>query len=143
MKAKLIHMSRLTKFAFWAESVLSQFAGFLIQFFTPLAPFILVTTLLVFIDQFTGRRAAKKRGEQITSGGMKRTIEKLALYLLSLVAAEAVYRVFLMQSIPQAHLTYGVAAQIAFTELKSNLENVGEVTGTKINLITMIRFWKR
>jgi len=136
-------MSRLAKFAFWVETLLSQFAGFLIHFFTPIAPFIIVTTLLVFIDQYTGRRAARKRGEQITSGGMKRTIEKLALYMLSLVAAEAVYRVFLMQTIPSAHLTYGVAAQIAFTELKSNLENVAEVTGTRVNLVAMIRFWKR
>ena len=143
MRTKLIHMNRLIKVAFWFEALASQVAGFTLAFLSPIYPFIAVTTLLVFVDQWTGRQAARKRGEPMTSRGMLRTIEKLLLYLAALIAAEAVYRVFLRDHLPSFHLTYGVAAQIAFTELKSNLENIGTVTGTRIDISALWRGMKR
>mgnify|MGYP003441559922 CR=1 FL=1 len=143
MKTKLIHMNRIVKIAFWFEAMASQIAGFALAFLSQIYPFIAVTTLLVFVDQFTGRAAARKRGETMTSRGMLRTVEKLMLYLAALITAEAVYFVFLKEKLPSFHITYGVAAQIAFTELKSNFENIGTVTGTTINLTELIRAFKK
>jgi len=134
MKTKLINMQRLAKIAFWIEAILSQFAGFLIHFFSPIAPFIALTTLLVFADQFTGRRAARKRGESMTSRGMYRTVEKLALYLVLILTSEAVYLVMIADTMPMLHITYGVMVQIAGVELKSNVENVNSANGTNINI---------
>jgi hypothetical protein len=137
MKTKLISMSRLAKFAFWVEALSSQLAGFMIQFFTPIAPFVALTTFLVFADQFTGRRAA------MTSRGMFRTVEKLTLYLVVIFAAEAVYRVMIADTIPTLHITYGVMAQIAGVELKSNIENVNSANGANININVFLRMFTK
>lgn len=132
-------MSRLAKIAFWVEAAASQLAGIAVHFLTPIAPFIALTTFLVFADQFTGRRASRKRGEPITSRKMLRTVEKLALYLVVILAAEGVYIVMLQKAIPMLHITYGIMAQICAVELKSNVENLNTVIGTKISIAEGIR----
>jgi hypothetical protein len=143
MKTKLIHMNRLAKLAFWIEAMLSQFAGFFVAFITPLAPFALLTIFFVFADQYTGRQAARKRGEEITSKGIRRTVEKLGLYIGIMLLAEGFWYVFLRGLPFPVPLTYGVAIQICYAELVSNLENASQITGKKIAIPPITDIIKR
>ena len=126
-----------------AKAAASLFLGAALAFVVPLIPFLLMIFALVALDFFTGVRAAKARKEAITSGGMKRTIEKTSLYFAAILLSEGMVQVFF----PSLPVTYIVATYIALTEFKSNIENIGTATGTdiwksilsKIGLFKMIR----
>lgn len=119
--------------AIWIKSkaVFSLFFGLVFGFLLPLLPFLGMVCALVATDFFTGVRAAKKRGEKITSGGMKRTVEKTVLYFAAIILSEGMVQVFF----PGVPLTYVVSTYIALTEFKSNIENISSATGVDL--------WKR
>lgn len=97
--------------------------------------FITVITLTV-ADLICGLLAARKRGELITSAGLKRTLGKIALYEVALALAYLA-QVFLIGPIlPAANI---VAAVIGMTELKSVLENLDTISGGSILKIVIAR----
>lgn len=116
-----------TTLTFW-EGYIYAFLSWLSSFIAPLYPFVILIIFLLFADFISGTRAAKKRGEKITSGGFRRTVEKFILYFFAILAAEGMAKVF-MPSVP---ITYIVSFTIAATEFKSVLENVEGVTGAGI-----------
>lgn len=134
MKDKLICMDKFSKIAAWIEICGYQAAGFLFSFFMPVAGFIAGMTVFVVLDQFTGRKAARHRGEQIDSKGMRRTVSKILLYSSSMIGSHLMWYLFLKDSPFDLQLVYGTALQICATELVSINENVKEVTGTGIKL---------
>jgi phage-related holin len=89
--------------------------------------------MLVFADAVTGVVAAKKRGERITSRGFFRTVQKIVVYMVAILACEGVRLVF----VPGIPVTYTAAAAISVTELKSILENTRTVSG--VNIFTQIK----
>lgn len=113
------------------KAVLALVGGIIVAFLIPLIPFLGMVFVLVFVDLLTGIRAARKRKEDITSGGMKRTIEKITLYFAAIMLSEGMSQVFFAG----APITYVVATYIALTEFKSNIENISTVTG--------IDLWKK
>lgn len=118
---------RFLESGFWS-GFLSAIAGWATSFLVPAAPFLGIVVFLVLADWITGVTAAKRRGEKITSKGFRRTVEKMLLYFISILASEGMRRVFAV-NIP---ITYMAALAIAVTEFKSNIENVESVTGVKI-----------
>jgi hypothetical protein len=97
-------------------------------FLAPVMGFILLSLVMVGVDFFSGVKAARVRGERITSHGYRRTLDKFTLYTTSILLSEGLEWVFFdNQFIP---LTYTVAGFICVTELKSNFENMGVITGT-------------
>lgn len=106
----------------------SAIAGWMSAFLVPLGPFLGIVVFLVVCDLVTGLRAATKRGEVITSTGLRRTIEKIILYFIALLLSEGMKVVF----VPAAPVTYVTAFAIAITEFKSNIENIEAVTGVKV-----------
>jgi hypothetical protein len=76
----------------------------------------------------TGTVAAKHRGEVIHSRGLRRSIVKITLYFTAILLSEGFEKVFGLD----IDISYMVAGLIAITEFKSNLENIGEVTGIDI-----------
>ena len=104
-------------------------AAWLLAFVTPIAGFLALLTALVTADFLTGTRAARVRGEAITSKGYRRTVEKFLFYAIAILLAEGMEHVFFGQS-HYLPLTYIVSAFICVTEFKSNLENIGTITGT-------------
>ena len=103
-------------------------------FIMPIYQFLLIVGALVAADFATGAWKAVKNNVKFTSGGMKRTVEKTALYFVAIIASYGVEWVFISGG-PQPWkygLTYVAAGFIAATELKSILENVGEATGIGI-----------
>lgn len=100
-------------------------------FIAPVQGFLIFTLCLVICDTYTGIRAAKKRGEKIRSRGLRRTTEKFVMYMIAIMLAEGATKVF---NIPVQYfpITYIVSAWIAYHELKSNYENISEVTGVDL-----------
>ena len=107
---------------------LAWIGGTMISFFVEIAPFIYITFLLVFVDMYTGVRAARKRGEKISSKGFFRTVEKLLIYGSTIIVCESVTKVFLIP-LP---ITYKGALAIVITEMKSVAENMKYITGVDI-----------
>ena len=112
----------------WFTTYTSVVLGWVSSLMIPIAPFIGLSIFLVFTDLYSGTRAAKKRGEQITSKGLSRTVEKIVLYFFCLLASELMTKVFHLP-IP---VTYIAAMAICMTEFKSMLENVNTVTNVNI-----------
>lgn len=102
--------------------------GTLMPFFLNIAPFIYISFLLVFVDLYTGVRAAKKRGIPITSKGFFRTVEKLLIYGSTIIVLQSITKVF---EIPLP-LSYMGALAIVITEMKSFAENMKYLTGVDI-----------
>jgi phage-related holin len=97
-------------------------------FISPIVPMLLFVGFLVMADLFTGTKAAIKRGEIIHSKGLARSVSKITLYFIAILLSRGMEVVF-FENIPVTSLTAGY---IALAEFKSNLENIGEYTGTDI-----------
>lgn len=115
----------------YLKLLLTAFGSWLLAFVLPSASFLIFTVVLVFADLCTGTMAAKHRGETIHSRGLRRSVSKIVLYLLAILLSEGFEKVFELH----IDISYMVAGLISITELKSNMENIGEVTG--------IDFWSK
>lgn len=97
-------------------------------FLSPVKDLMFSVLVLVLADLITGVWAAKKRGECLTSRGLRSTIAKVISYQLAMILSWIVEAKFL----PLIPITKAVAGLIAITELKSNLENLHCVTGLNL-----------
>ena len=80
---------------------------------------------LVAADLLTGIWAAHKRGEKLTSWGLRKTVSKVLAYELAIVLAyvmEANFLAFLP-------VVKTIAGYIAAVEFKSATENLSKITG--------------
>ena len=98
------------------------------SFIVPVESFLLFTVCLVFADMITGILAARHRNEKIHSRGMRRTITKCVSYYLVILCSQGFVNVFGVTD----YLVWAMAFLITITEFKSLIENVEEITGTKI-----------
>lgn len=118
---------RLLEFEYYVHAF-NILAAWLVSFVTPVWPFIMLSTMLVLVDLYTGTRAAKKRGETLTSRGYKRTVEKIVLYFAAIILSEATWYVFKLP----LDITYIAAFTICLSEIKSIFENIHTITGVNI-----------
>lgn len=121
--AAMVFISKI-KTSVW-YGYIAAVLGVVISFILPIAPFLYLTIAIVLVDMVTGIRAAKKRGEKITSAGFSKTVEKFVLYTLAILLSEGIRNV-LFEALP---ITYVVTTIIVLTEFKSILENIESVTG--------------
>ena len=64
------------------RNLLTQFWAWIVLFFTPLLPLMIIITISVIFDTFVGRWYAKNKGELITSEKTRKGItSKLMIYL--------------------------------------------------------------
>ena len=101
----------------------------LIVVFAPIQAAVITTFTLIILDLVTGIMAAKKRGEPISSSGLKRTVGKILLYEISIVAAFLVQQYLTGDLFPASKL---VTAMIGLVELSSILENMNTLNGSPI-----------
>lgn len=135
MKTKSYGMDRLRDILFSGyESVITAVLAFGAAFFAPVWPFIAGMTFMIIVDQYTGRKAARARNEEISSSGKKRTVQKFVLYALAILGAEAINWMFFKALPFPVPITYWVAFQIIWTEYTSIIENVRQVTKVEIDL---------
>ena len=110
------------------DAMLGGLFGLALGFIMPIWPFIATAIALVIADTVTGVIASKKRGEDFSAPTFYRTSQKIAVYMVSILACEGVRVVF----VPGIPVTYTAAAAICVTELKSILENTRTVSGVNI-----------
>lgn len=101
----------------------------LLAVFAPIKAIIIVTGVLIFADTITGIIAAKKRGEVISSAGLRRSVTKSAVYLTAVCMGFLVEHYMMDNIMPISKI---VAGLISAVELKSILENLDSINGNPI-----------
>ena len=112
---------------YWIGVIFTMFS-WISSFIMSVATFLSFTLIIVLVDLYTGRMAAKHRGEAIKSSGYRQSVKKYVLYMIGILISELFIRVF---SLP-IPLTYMVAGVVALTEIKSIFENIETVTGVDL-----------
>lgn len=105
----------------WAFKI----AFWLFIFTRPTHDSMLAVLALVVADLIAGIWAAKKRGEKITSYGLRRTASKVLAYEMVVLCSWIVEQQF----VPGIPLMKAMAGFCAIAELKSVTERLGEITG--------------
>lgn len=109
------------------EQALHYFKPLLEQF-NQLKPLITALIFLIIFDFITGTRKAKSKGQELNSGGFRRSVSKLTEYSIAILASH----IFTWMFDLDFFLSYYVALYICGIELKSIWENVSETTGVGI-----------
>lgn len=94
--------------------------------FAPIKAVIAVTGVLIMADTLTGMAAARKRGEKISSAGLRRTVTKSLVYLTAVCMGFLVEKYMIDEFMPISKIVSGV---ISLVELKSILENLDVING--------------
>jgi hypothetical protein len=105
------------------------FVGLLMGSIAVLAPIkaiMIVVGLLIFADLILGIWASIKRGEEIKSSAMRRTISKLVVYQVAIITGFLCETYLLGGTIPISKL---VGAAIGMVEIKSIFENSNSILG--------------
>lgn len=105
----------------WVLTILAVFA--------PIKAVLITALVLVIADLLTGVAAAYKRGEMITSAGLKQSIVKAVVYELALILGYIAEHYLIGNALPATNV---VGALIGITELKSCLENLDSIYGAPI-----------
>lgn len=100
----------------------------------PIKPLILACGVLILADMITGMMAAKKRGENINSAEMRRSLTKMVVYQVAIISGFVLEKYMLGQLVPVAKIVGGV---IGMVEFKSILENVSTIAGQDIVKLVM------
>lgn len=100
----------------------------LANFVAPVWYTILLVFFMVVVDLFTGIRAARFRGEAINSKGLRRTVEKITIYTLYILALHGIQLVYELPNV----VVYVLSGVIVVTELLSISENIEIVTGVPL-----------
>lgn len=97
--------------------------------FAPIKELILVTILLILVDLVSGVLAARKKGKQINSAGLRRTFTKFTVYMTGICIGFLVETYMLHGFIPVAKIAAGL---ISVVEMKSVLENLDVINGNPV-----------
>ena len=108
---------------------LKSFLIAILAVFAPIKAVIIVTGVLVVADLITGLFAAHKRGEKITSAGLRRTVTKTAVYLSAVCLGFLVEKYMIDSMLPISKLVSGI---IGIVELKSLMENLNVIYGSDL-----------
>jgi FtsH-binding integral membrane protein len=93
----------------------------MVAIFAPEKAAICTALVLILIDLVTGVWAAKKRGEAITSSGLKTTIYKIVFYELAICLGFLAQTYLTGTVLPVCNL---ITSVIGLTEMTSILENL-------------------
>lgn len=136
-------MDRLREILFSGEPHIKAAIALIVSFFSPVYPFLLAMLAMIIFDQYTGRRAAIKRGEAPADSGNIRTLEKFRLYAIAICGAAIIdlvfFDIFRSMSILANPFTMFVSFQIIRYEYKSVIRNVKVVTGANIDIQDALR----
>ena len=115
---------------------ISVFFGVVWSFILPVYPFLILSLILIIFDQYTGKKAAKKKGETITPDGFGKSIDKSLIYFALILILEGVKNVFFASTgIPYLEdfpITYVGAILIVKKEMMSISNHVYILTGVEL-----------
>ena len=96
--------------------------------FAPIKSLLLTTGVMIFVDLISGVWAAHKRGEEITSSGIRRTVTKIFVYEAALMLA-FLAETYISDVLPFIKMA---SAMVAITEIKSVYENLNDISGGQL-----------
>lgn len=94
--------------------------------FAPVQSILIVTFIMILADLATGIYAAKKRGEQIQSSAIRRTVSKIFVYEIAIALGFLAQHYLMGDVIPVSNM---IASVVGMVELKSVLENLNSLSG--------------
>ncbi len=97
--------------------------------FVPIKSMMIVVGILVLADLITGILAARKRGEKITSAGLRRSVVKGMIFQAAVMLGFLTEKYLMDGTIPISKI---VAGLVGATELTSILENLDTINGSPI-----------
>jgi hypothetical protein len=97
--------------------------------FAPIKEMIATAIIIILVDLVTGILAAKKKGEKITSAGIRRSITKFAVYLTAILIGFLVETYMIGGFIPVSKIAAGL---IGVVETKSIFENLDVLNGSPL-----------
>lgn len=107
------------------KKYLLQSITWIIFYFYPTGPFLLLIGFFIGTDTITGMIAANKRGETITSKRFMNVFRKYVVYGCAIFVAH----VLQMQFFPDFPALKIISGLIAYNELMSIDENINSITG--------------
>jgi len=138
MQTKPPLMDRLKELLFAGEPFAKAVAAVSVSFFAPVWPLLLGMLVMILFDQYTGRHAARKRGEALMPDASLKTVDKFKLYAIGIIGAAVIdwfffhYLAFLGPF--RNPFTMFVSFQIIWAEYQSVVRNIKEVTKTNLNI---------
>lgn len=100
----------------------------ILAIFAPIKAMLITTGIMILADLITGVIAARRRNEEITSAGLRRSITKLVVYEAALMLAYLAEH-YLSDILPFVKMA---SALIAVVELKSIYENLNSASGMNL-----------
>lgn len=97
--------------------------------FAPIKAALLTCMGLSVVDCIVGIMAAKKRGETITSSGLRKTISKIVIFQAAILLAFLTEHYMVGDLFPLSKI---VAGYIGLVEYTSVLENLNDINGGSV-----------
>lgn len=97
--------------------------------FAPIKELIVVTVVLIIVDLITGMLAARKKGQKLSSAGIRRTFTKFTVYLTGICIGWLVEHYMLEGFMSVSKIAAGL---ISVIEGKSIFENLDVINGNPI-----------
>lgn len=94
--------------------------------FAPIKASLITVLALTVIDMITGIWASKKRGELITSAGLRQSVSKIVIYEVAMCLGYLAQHYLLTDAVPALQIISGMVGMV---ELKSVLENLDSISG--------------
>lgn len=110
----------------WLKALFSSFIALL----APIHVVMCAVLILVVTDLIFGVWAAKKRGEKITSSGLRRTVSKIFVYEFVVICG-FLFQTYLL-GIPGDWVVKLLTGIIGVVEMKSLLEKGNDILGDKV-----------
>lgn len=97
--------------------------------FAPIQGIIITAGVIIAVDLITGILAAKKRGEKISSAGLRRSLSKMLIYQTAILTGFLMETYLLHDIFP---ITKLVGGAIGAVESLSVFENLNQLSGNNI-----------
>lgn len=97
--------------------------------FAPIKGIIITVGVVIVVDLITGILAAKKRGEKITSAGLRRSLSKALIYQTAILTGFLMEKYLLADIVP---ITKLVAGAIGSVEALSIFENLNKISDNNL-----------
>lgn len=97
--------------------------------FAPIKGIIITVGVVIVVDLVTGVLAAKKRGEKITSAGLRRSLSKALIYQTAILTGFLMEKYLLADIVP---ITKLVAGAIGMVESVSVFENLNKLSNNNL-----------
>ncbi len=96
----------------------------ILSVFVPIKAAMITVAILIVCDLFVGIWAAAKRGEKITSSGLRRTLSKIIIYELGLAIGFLLETYLLDNILPVSKIIGGMIGIIEFKSISENLDAI-------------------